>query len=128
MLFAQRLSDHTKVCEFINGAEIARGTVGTTVAGTPDLQDLTTDAFLDVDVGDQVFISGEDPTTIFLVDTKTNDNNLILDNLVIADHTADAMWRICRGGIGMDAVYEIQFDIAGHEYVVFYERTTFVNG
>jgi hypothetical protein len=77
MFFTRKYNDLEGLKAILNGTPVASGSAGSTTTAQDDLQDLTPGAFADVEVGDRIYISGE--TAVFLVDTKTNDNNLVLD-------------------------------------------------
>src|SRR5688572_1379115 len=103
MLATKNVTSNAQLVAAVDGALQAEGSVGTNTAGSPNFSDATTDAFADAAVGDKVFISGEAPTGgFFTIDTKTDDNNLVLDQNIATAHTATAHWRIRRGGIGVD--------------------------
>lgn len=128
MIFAASITSHAKLAEFFNGTELARGSAGTNSAGSPNLQDLTTDAFAGLSAGDRIYISGEASATVFLIQTKTDANNIVLDNNIVAAHTADAVWRaVTAPTVTIADVKEFIPDPAGNKYVVLYERDTFAN-
>lgn len=103
MLIARNFNSREELLNILRGTPIASGAAGTNTGASANFQDLTTGAFADVLVGDTIHISGE--SSPFTVDTKTDDNNLILDTTITNAHTADGMWRVFRGGI---AIADIQ--------------------
>ena len=99
MLFTKKFNSLAELRDHLNGTPVARGAAGTNAAGSPNLQDLTVDAFLDVVVGDRIYISGELTATVFLVLTKTNNNNLVLDTNIVAAHALGptvGKWRAVK--------------------------------
>ncbi len=113
MLFLRKFTSHEELRAILNGTPVASGDAGTNTAGSPNFQDLTPGAFADVSVGDRIYISGESVGTVFLVDTKTDDNNLVLDNNIVAEHTLTspppAVWRAVKN----DAIPEADIKFGG---------------
>jgi len=99
MLASKSVNSAQDLITALEGSPVNQGNLGTTAAGMPDFQDLTTNAFVDVVVGDTVHISGILPP--FTVLTKTDDNNLVFTLNVPATHVADAKWKAKHGGIGV---------------------------
>lgn len=97
----------------LNGTPVegASGTLGTNGAGSPNLgvPAATGDQgdFTNASVGDRVIIFGESTTTVFLIGTKTDNQNVILDNNIVAAHIGDAVWRVVK--VDAIAVSDIQF-------------------
>jgi len=126
MLAVKSADSNAKLLEIIQGVQQASGTAGTNTGASPNFQDLTADAFADVLVGDQIAISGE--VVLFTVDTKTDDNNLILDQNIVAAHTTDGLWRAFRGGVGeANLKFGSPFPSAAgqNHWVVIFEATVF---
>ena len=130
MLAVKTFQNNRDLIEFIQGSQVAAGSAGTNTAGSPNFQDLTAGAFTDVQVGDQILISGE--SAIFTVDTKTDDNNLILDQNITGAHTLTdpppAVWRALRGGVGEAALKfgsPYQDTYGQSHWVVIYDALTF---
>jgi len=95
MIVARKLTGVQGLADFFRGTPVASGVAGTNTASSPNLQDSTgTGGFADATVGDRVYISGENPLTVFLIQTKTDNNNVVLDNDIIAAHTGTAVWRV----------------------------------
>jgi hypothetical protein len=93
MLVRKKFTKYQELLDLLRGTSLASGTVGTNPAASPNFQDLTTDAFDAVSVGDRIHISGESTLTTFLVLTKTDVNNLVLDNNIVGIHSTNAVWR-----------------------------------
>jgi hypothetical protein len=96
----------------LNGPLIARGSLGTNLINSPDLGVPVAagegDDFTDVVVGDRILIEGESLATTFLVQTKTDDQNIVLDNNIVAAHVGNAKWRALRAADAI-SVAKIQF-------------------
>ena len=125
MLATKTANTSQELIEIIEGVIVAQGSVGTNTAGSPNFSDLTAGAFADVLAGDSVYISGI--ATPFVVQSKTNDNNIVLTTNIVPAHTANAVWRIKRGGIGVSALQWAPYrdtPVAGKWYV-FYNTSTF---
>ena len=97
MLVHRHYSSPAQLLDIMRGTPIASGSVGTNTGASPNLGDLTTDAFAAALVGDRVYVSGE--STTYEILTKTDANNIILDANIVVAHTTNAVWRIFRGGI-----------------------------
>ena len=107
MLFLRRFNSHEELRNILNGTPVSEGSAGTNTGGSPNFQDLTAGAFADVQVGMRIYISGESTSTVFLVQTKTDDNNLILDTSIVNANTASANWKVVQND-AID-VADIQF-------------------
>lgn len=130
MIAIRRVNSTHELTQFFRGTPVASGSAGTNSAGSPNLQDLTADAFADVEVGDRIYISGELAATVFLVDTKTDANNLILDTAIVAVHAAgptEAVWRTTRGGIDPDDMVfaPMPDSLKQDSYILVYEVSDF---
>jgi len=88
--------------ELLNGPPVpgASGTLGTNLVTSPNLGVPAASGdegdFTDLVVGDRIIIEGESLATVLLILTKTDDQNVILDNNIAAAHTANAVWRALR--------------------------------
>jgi hypothetical protein len=129
MLAVKNFQNNRDMLDFIQGSSVARGSAGTNTAASPNLQDLTAGAFTSVLVGDQLVISGE--TAIFTVDTKTDDNNLILSANIVGAHAVGvtaATWQALRGGVGEAALKfgsPLQDTLGQSHWIVVYDALTF---
>jgi len=99
MLIARNFNSREELLNLLRGAPVTSGTAGTNTGGSANFQDLTAGAFADVLVGDTIHIAGE--AAGLTVDTKTDDNNLVLSDPIVAAHSADAQYRVFRGGIAV---------------------------
>ena len=125
MLATKTANTSQELIEIIEGVVVAQGSAGTNTAGSPNFADLTAGAFADVLAGDSVYISGI--ATPFVVSSKTDDNNIVMTTNIATAHTADGVWRVKRGGIGLSALQWPPYrdtPVAGKWYV-FYNTTTF---
>lgn len=100
MLVARKFNTYDQLLELLRGADIARGTQGTNTASNATLQDGSGNGgFAGVAVGDTVHISGE--ASSFTVQSVTDDNEIVMTTNITAPHTANAEYRIFRGGIDL---------------------------
>jgi hypothetical protein len=129
MISVKKYTSTSELLQIFRGTFLARGSAGTNPAGSPNLEDLTVDAFAAVNPGDRIYLSGEDVATVFLVSVKTDDNHLILDNPVVAVHAADATWRACApNAIDIGDMIGIFLDPRQEDAgIVLYDATVFAN-
>jgi hypothetical protein len=87
----------------LNGPPVpdAFGTQASTSVGSPNLGVPLPSAsgeadFTDVVPGDRIIVQGEVLSTIFLVVSKTNDQNIVLDNNFTANRVGVGVWRTLR--------------------------------
>lgn len=126
MLVSRTVNGNQELIEVIEGSVIKEGNAGTNTGGSPNFQDLTANAFTGVLPGDAVYISGI--LAPFTVLSVTNDNNIVLTTNITPPHTANATWRIKRGGIGTSA---LQWDptpdsLSANRWHLFYNSANFV--
>ena len=128
MLVPFLFSSSRELINFLRGTFVASGNAGTNSGGSPNFQDLTTGAFADVEVGHRIYISGESASTVFTVITKTDANNIVLDNNIVAAHSTNGIWRAYTGnGIALADIAVGPFvDGEGKGYLI-YEVETFAN-
>lgn len=126
MLATKQTSSIRDALEAIDGAEIVKGSAGTNTASSTDFADATTGAFIGALEGDYLWISGV--ATPILITTVTDDNNLVLATPINAAHTADAKWKVKRGGIGWENVIDgglVQHNNGSGAWIIIYETQTF---
>lgn len=125
MLVAKTVNSNQGVIDFIEGALKAQGAAGTNTGGSPNFSDLTPGAFAEVQAGDAFYISGV--LAPFVVQSKTNDNNIVLTTNITPAHTADGKWKAKRGGVGVSSLqWEPQRDpVVEGKWHIFYNTTTF---
>ena len=129
MISVKKYTSTSELLQIFRGTLRARGSAGTNAAGSPNIEDLTVDAFADVNPGDRVYISGEDVATTFLVSVKTDDNHLILDNPIATVHAATAVWRACApNSIDIGDMIGIFLDPRQEDAgIVLFDATVFAN-
>jgi len=114
-----------ELIEKIEGAPISSGSVGTNGAASPNFSTATMDAFVDVEAGDLLYISGD--SAVYIVDHVTDPTHLVTTVNITGAHTANAKWKIKRGGVGMvSLLWNSPFLASGERWIVFYETDNFV--
>ena len=92
----------SELLDILNGPPVdgARGTLGTNGAGSPNFGVPAAAGdegdFTDCVVGDRILIEGESISTTFLIQNKTDNQNVVLDNNIVAAHVSNAVWRVLR--------------------------------
>jgi hypothetical protein len=128
-MIVSRKVKNEELAEVFRGSNVAIGSALTNSAGSPNVQDLDTDAFADVSVGDRFYISGESTSTVFLVLTKTDNNNLILNANVVNVHADPnfANWRAASPDYidYNDLLFPPQFDHGNALWVLVYDIQDF---
>lgn len=124
MLMQRTFSTPQELVDFVVGTPLARGTAGNNTAASTSFEDLTTDAFAEVSVGDVIHVSGE--AGPFTVATKTDNNHLVLGAAIANAHSANGIWRAVKpNGIGLAAMVGSPQTTAMGPWVLFFDRTTF---
>lgn len=126
MLAVKRFTSPKEMLDFIQGVEQASGTAGTNPGGSGSFQDLTAGAFTNVLPGDTIYISGE--SSAFVVSAKADNNNITVAPVIPTAHTAVAVWRAFRGGVGESALKlnSPHSDVLGQgHFIVFYKAPSF---
>lgn len=124
MLAVKTGNGNQSLIEVIEGVLVASGTAGAVTAADPTFDDATTGAFADVEVGDQLYISGYmEP---FTVATKTSDNSLEL-SVPVSDTATALHWKAKRNGIGIDNLRwdPIRDGRDPNQWTIFYEVSSF---
>ena len=129
MISIKKYASRVDLLQIFRGSFIAQGSAGTNAAGSPNLADLTVDAFADVNPGDRIHVSGEDISTVFLVSVKTDDNHLVLDNPIVNVHAANGAWRaFAPDAIDIGDVVMVISDPRQEDAgIILYDAADFVN-
>lgn len=124
MLAVKTGNGNLALIEAIEGRIVATGSAGAATAADPTFDDATSGAFTNVEVGDQLYISGYmEP---FTVSTKTSDNSLELSLPISATGSA-LHWKAKRNGIGIENLRwdPVRDGRDPNQWTVFYEVASF---
>lgn len=125
MIAVFRAQSNLDLIERLEGKIVARGIAGNNTAGSPNFGDASEGAFNGVEPGDVLSISGN--LTTYIVNSVTDDNHIVVGANIAALHNNNGIWRILRGGIGVDnLVLGSPHMMEGDRWIVFYESPNFV--
>lgn len=103
MIICRKYATYRDLVTALNGTKIAVGTAGTTTAGGTTLTSGIPGAFANVEVGDQVYISGEATSKSFDV-TVVTDTVLTLGDTTANAVTVAAVYVITRDRLDTTAI------------------------
>jgi hypothetical protein len=119
MILSKTFTTATKLTTFLRGSYVASGSDLDGAAAGPDVDSGGSDSFSAASEGDYLYVNGDG---LFLIVTKTDDDNLILDaNLTLTHSNSD--WIVTQNAI--DAANIISISETNGKFLLVWDSLTF---